>query len=155
MSEKVLKGRRVCKGKAEGEALVSQMPISFMTMMDAKTGVIQANGHDLEGMSVVGKILVFPIYRGSSADPYSFLELVRCKTQPKGIINVEATHISAVGAVMGNIPMMDKLDGNPLELIKTGDFVELDADQGIVKIRPRDSLTTYPENPALIREADT
>ena len=138
MREIVLKGRRVCKGKAEGEALVSQMPISFMTMMDAETGVIQANGHDLEGMSVVGKILVFPIYRGSSADPYSFLELVRCKTQPKGVINVHAINISAIGAVLANIPMIDKPDANPLELIKTGDYVELDADQGTVKVRPRD-----------------
>lgn len=138
MREIILKGRGVCKGKAEGEALVSQMPIGFMIMLNAETGVIHAKGHDLEGLSIAGKILVFPMYKGTSADPYSFLELVRCKTQPKGIINVHAIHISAVGAVISNIPMMDELDGNPLELIKTGDYVELDANQGVVKIRPRD-----------------
>jgi predicted aconitase with swiveling domain len=136
--ERILKGHRVCKGKAEGEALVSQMRIGFLGLINPETGVIQDKGHDLEGMSVAGKILVFPMGKGSAANTYTMLELVRCKTQPKGIINLQAVNPIAVGAVMGNIPMIDKLDGNPLELIKTGDYVELDADKGIVKIRSRD-----------------
>ncbi len=138
MREIILKGRKVSKGKAEGEALVSQMPIDFRGTINAETGVVRQSGHDLEGKSVPGKILVFPMYRGSSSAPYSFLELVRFKTQPAGIINVHTINVCAIGAILANIPMMDKLDGNPLELIKTGDYVELDADQGIVKIRSRD-----------------
>jgi hypothetical protein len=30
--------------------------------------------------------------------------------------------------------MVDKLEQNPLEMIKTGDTVEVDADRGIVKV---------------------
>ena len=55
----------------------------------------------------------------------------------------------------------EMLDGNPLELIKTGDYVELDADRGIVtvgthppqKIQPQGRTTpTFTTRPV---EADS
>ncbi|MFH1651581.1 MAG: DUF126 domain-containing protein [Chloroflexota bacterium] len=137
MSEIVLHGHCVSKGKVEGEALVSQMRIGFLGKFDTETGVLRDRGHDLDGVSVAGKILVFPMGKGSAANPYTMLELVRCGVPPKGIINVQAIHPIAVGAVMGNIPMIDKLDGNPVELIKTGDYVEMDAYTGTVRVIPR------------------
>jgi hypothetical protein len=45
--------------------------------------------------------------------------------------------IIAVGAAMGNIPLVDRLDKNPLEVIATGDHVRIDGDQGIVEITKR------------------
>jgi hypothetical protein len=50
---------------------------------------------------------------------------------------VEAEPIIAVGAAMGNIPLVDRLDKNPLEVIATGDHVKIDGDQGIVEITKR------------------
>ena len=47
---------------------------------------------------------------------------------------MRADPVVALGAIVSNIPMVDKLDSNPLELIKTGDYVKLDADRGIVKV---------------------
>ena len=134
MSEIILKGHKVAKGKAEGEALVSHEPISFMGGVNPETGVIIDKGHELEGISVTGKILVFPVGKGSSVGSYRLYEMMRCKTAPKGIINSRADPVVTVGAIFSNIPMVDRLDGNPLELIRTGDHVELDADQGIVRI---------------------
>lgn len=135
MGEIVLGGHKVAKGKAEGEALVSYKPISFTGGVDTETGVITDRESDIAGISIAGKILVFPVGKGSTLGSYRLLELVRCKTQPKGIINLRADPIIAIGAIISNIPMVDKLDGNPLESIKTGDFVELDADAGVVKVR--------------------
>jgi hypothetical protein len=43
------------------------------------------------------------------------------------------THIAA-GAALGNIPLVDRLDQNPLEVIRTGDWVRIDADKGIVAV---------------------
>jgi hypothetical protein len=40
----------------------------------------------------------------------------------------------ALGAIVSDIPMMDRLARNPLELIKTGDLVEVDADNGVVRL---------------------
>ena len=63
--------------------------------------------------------------------------MAKRKTAPVAMINVEAEPIIAVGAAMGNIPMVDRLDKNPLEVIATGDHVRMDGDQGIVEITKR------------------
>ena len=91
--------------------------------------------HELEGVSIAGKILVFPVGKGSTGASFMLYETVRCKTAPKGIINLRADPVITAGAIIGNIPYVDRLDGNPIELIKTGDYVELNADLGIVKVR--------------------
>jgi predicted aconitase with swiveling domain len=135
MDEIVLKGHKVAKGRAEGEALVSHEPISFLGGVDSETGLIIEKNHELEGVSVTGKILVFPVGKGSTLGSYRLYEMARNKTHPRGIINVRADPVITVGAIISNIPMVDDLDGNPMKLIKSGDYVQLDADQGIVKIR--------------------
>ena len=35
---------------------------------------------------------------------------------------------------MANIPMVDKLDKDPLQVIETGDHVKLNADEGMVEV---------------------
>ena len=134
MGEMLIKGCKVSKGKAEGEALVSPQPISFMGGVSPESGIVVEKGHCLEGISITQKILVFPVGKGSTVGSYRLYEMTRNKTQPKGIINLRADPVVAAGAIISEIPMMDRLDENPLELIKTGDYVEIDADQGIVKI---------------------
>jgi len=62
------------------------------------------------------------------------------KTAPLAMINVEAEPIIAVGAAMGNIPLVDRLDKNPLEVIATGDHVRIDGDQGIVEITKKETV---------------
>jgi len=141
MGEIILKGHKAAKGKAEGEALVSDKPFCFLFQVDTKTGVVIQKGNDWEGVSLAGKILVFPIGKGSTASSYVLYEMVRRGTQPKGIINLKADPVIVVGALLSNIPMVDKLDGDPVELIKTGDWVEIDADNGIVKVRSRESVS--------------
>ena len=139
MTEIILKGHRVVKGKAEGEALVSHEPISFVVGVNSETGVVVEKNHELEGVSIAGKILVFPTGKGSTGGSFVLYETVRCKTAPKGIINLRADPVVTVGAIIGNIPLVDRLDGNPLELIKTGDYVKLDADQGVVRVIRRNN----------------
>jgi predicted aconitase with swiveling domain len=138
MGEMILHGHKVVKGKAEGEALVSHQPFGFFGELDPSTGVVIGKRHEWDGMNIAGKILVFPAGRGSSACAYALYEAARCGTHPKGIINLRADPVTAVGAILSNIPVIDKLDGNPIELIKNGDHVELDADRGIVRIRSRE-----------------
>lgn len=50
------------------------------------------------------------------------------------MINVQAEPIIAAGAAIGNIPLGHRLDQNPLEVIRTGDWVRIDADKGIVEV---------------------
>lgn len=137
MSDIVLKGHKVAKGKAEGEALVAHQPFCFLHQVDMTTGVVIQKGNEWEGTSLAGRILVFPMGKGSTASSSVLLELTRLGIQPKGIVNISADPVLVVGAIISNIPMVDKLDGNPVELIKTGDWVELDADNGTVRVRSR------------------
>ena len=135
MGEIILKGHKAAKGKAEGEALVSDKPFCFLFQVDTKTGVVIQKNNDWEGISLAGKILVFPVGKGSTATSYVLYEMARRGTQPKGIINLIADPVVVAGAILSNIPMVHKLDSNPIELIKTGDYVELDADNGIVRVK--------------------
>ena len=55
-----LHGRTIYQGTAEGEALVTSMGISFFGGVDPDTGIVVEKGHQLEGQSISGKVLVFP-----------------------------------------------------------------------------------------------
>ena len=51
-----LTGRKIFKGKAKGEALVTSDSISFYGGVDPENGVVVEKGHELEGVSINDKI---------------------------------------------------------------------------------------------------
>lgn len=136
----VLKGRKVIGGVAEGEAVVTKQPVSFLGGVNPDSGMVVEKGHEIEGKSITKKIFVFPHGKGSTAGPYIIYAMSKRKTGPAGMINVEAEPIIAVGAAMGNIPMVDELDKNPLEVIGMGDHVRIDGDRGIVEITKKEEV---------------
>ncbi len=105
-----LRGRVVIEGQAEGKALVSDEPIGFLGGVDPDTGLVVEKGHSLEGRSVAGRILVFPTGKGSTVGSYVIYRLARAGLAPKAIINAESEPIVAVGALLANIPMVDRVD---------------------------------------------
>lgn len=118
-----LKGRIIYRGKAEGEALVTSMPISFYGGVDPNTGVILEKGHELEGQRVKDKILVFPQGKGSTVGSYTLYRMKKNNTAPAAMINKETETIVAVGAIISEIPFVDKID---LSKIKKGDTVKVE-----------------------------
>lgn len=134
-TETIIKGHKAAKGKAAGEALVSDKPFCFLFQVDTKTGVVIQKGNDWEGISLKDRVLVFPRGKGSTASCYVLYEMARRGTHPAGIINLTADPVLVTGAIISNIPMIDQPDKNPIELIKTGDHVEVDADTGTIRVR--------------------
>jgi predicted aconitase with swiveling domain len=130
----ILKGRKVMGGKAEGEALVSTEPVSFYGGVDPITGCITEPGHCCCGENITGKVFVFPIGKGSTVGSYVIYRMKKLGTAPAAIINVETEAILATGCVISDIPLVDKLDQDPIEVIKTGMLVRVEADEGIVEI---------------------
>ncbi len=124
-----LKGRIIYRGKAEGEALVTSMPISFYGGVDPNTGVILEKGHELEGQSVKDKILVFPQGKGSTVGSYTLYRMKKNNTAPAAMINKETETIVAVGAIISEIPFVDKID---LSKIKKGDTVKVENENVII-----------------------
>ena len=118
-----LEGRIIYKGKAEGQALVTTQPISFYGGVDPNTGIILEKGHELQGQSVKGKILVFPQGKGSTVGSYTLYRMKKNGTAPAGMINKECETIIAVGAIISEIPCVDKID---ITKIKTGDNIKIE-----------------------------
>lgn len=135
-----LRGRKIISGQAEGEAIVTKELVSFLGGVDPDKGTIVERGHELEGQSITNKIFVFPRGKGSTSGPYVIYKMAKRKTAPSAIINVNAEPIIAVGAAMGRIPMVDRLDQDPLEVIKTGDHVKVDGDLGVVEVTKRENI---------------
>ena len=118
-------GRIIFKGVAEGEALVTNQPISFYGGVDPNTGEVIEKGHELQGKSVKGKILVFPNGKGSTVGSYTLYRMKKNGTAPAGMINKECETIVAVGAIISEIPCVDKID---ISSIKTNDRVKIVSD---------------------------
>ena len=117
-----LKGRIISKGIGEGEALATSQPISFYGGVDPNTGEIIEKGHELQGKNVKGKILVFPNGKGSTVGSYTLYRMKKNGMAPAGIINKECETIVAVGAIISEIPCVDKVD---ISEIKTGDSIRI------------------------------
>jgi predicted aconitase with swiveling domain len=120
-----LKGRLISKGKGEGEALVTTQPISFYGGVDPNTGVVIEKGHELQGQSVRGKILVFPTGKGSTVGSYTLYRMKKNGTAPAAIVNRECETVVAVGVIISEIPCVDKID---ISKIKTGTKVYIEND---------------------------
>lgn len=119
-------GRVIKEGKAEGLALVSREPIGFFGGVDPQTGIVVEPGHELEGESVAGRILVFPTGKGSTVSSYILYRLRKAGLAPAGIINAESEAIVAVGAIIAEIPMVDQV---AIEEIRSGDLVTIDGER--------------------------
>lgn len=117
-------------GIAEGRALVSAAPIGFFGGVDPESGIVLDPGHPLQGRTVAGSVLVFPTGRGSTVGSYTLLRLQRSGHAPVAIVNAESEAIVAVGAIIADIPMVDRVD---IAAIQDGDWVTIDGDTLVVR----------------------
>ena len=125
-----LRGRSICRGKVEGEALVSRMGISFFGGVDPDTGIVVERGHDLEGQCVRGKVLVFPTGKGSTVGSYTLYRLKRGGCAPAAIVNAQCETITAVGCIISEIPCVDHV---PIEQFVSGVRLMVDGEAGTVE----------------------
>jgi predicted aconitase with swiveling domain len=126
-----LQGRKIYKGNASGEALVTSQGISFYGGVDPETGIVVESGHELEGQCITDKVLVFPMGKGSTVGSYSMYWMHKANTAPSAIINKQIDTIVAVGCIISEVPCVDQID---IEKIKTGDQVTVIGEEGLVEI---------------------
>lgn len=129
----IIKGHTIKGGKAEGEALVARTPFSFIGYFDVLTGNVVGD-HDLKGHNVVDKILVFPTGMGSTGGAGIVHTGKIIGTAPAGLVCIEAEPTIALAAILNNIPMVDRLEQNLVDQIQNGDYVKLNADEGIIEV---------------------
>lgn len=130
----VLRGRKVVGGCAEGEALVTKDRISGWGGIDPRTGTVIETRHELRGVSFAGKVLVYPGAKGSSGWSSQFHVARLAGKAPLAMVFNEMTTKIALGAVVADTPAVTDFDQDPLKVIETGDWVKVDADNGIVEV---------------------
>jgi len=127
-----LKGRKIYKGVAQGEAIVTKDGISFYGGVDPDTGKVVEVGHELEGQSITGKILVFPTGKGSTVGSYTLYRMKKNNTAPAAIVNEQIDTIIAVGCIISEIPCVDKID---VKKFKTGQKMVVNGSEGTVEVK--------------------
>jgi len=132
-----LKCHKIVGGYGEGEALVSHEPICFY-LTDPKTGVVREKNHELAGKNLANKVLVFPSGKASSVVQIDGLfKLASHNVAPKAMIVKDVETVLVVSAFLVKVPLVDRLEKDPFEIIHTGDFVKVDAEKGKVTVTKR------------------
>lgn len=131
---KRIKGRVISKGLASGSALVTDAPLSFLGGVDPTTGEIIDPRHDLYGCSVARRVLTFPMGKGSTVGSYVIYQLKKRGVAPAAIINEVSDTIIAVGAIISDIPLIDKLEIDVTSAIKTESNVLVNCFEGFVEV---------------------
>ena len=81
------------------------------------------------GTCIAGQVLVFPYGKGSTVGSYVLYALSRNGHAPSAIVNAEAEAIIATGAIISEIPMIDRINV-PLTRLKNGTCVTVDGSRG-------------------------
>ncbi len=125
----IVTGRTIMSGRATGEVVRLDEPLSFLGGVDGSTGDLRVGN----GGNVAGKVLVFPKGKGSTVGSFVMYDLMVHGVAPAAIINETAETIVATGAVISSIPMVDSVPS--IGIFRDGDTVTVDATSGTVEIQ--------------------
>ncbi|HJH29688.1 MAG TPA: DUF126 domain-containing protein [Methanosarcinaceae archaeon] len=134
MGTKKIGCRSISRGVAQGRVLISHDAISFLGNVDPKTGIVVEQEHDLYGKSIKDMVLVFPHGKGSTVGSYVLYQLSKNGVAPSAMINIESEPIVAVGAIISDIPLVDRMEIDPYEVLKNDTLVKIDSQTGYVEI---------------------
>jgi len=130
-----IKCKGVVKGVAEGEALVMKNSFAFMGDVDMASSEIIARDHEHYGKKIAGKIMIYPETKGSSGGCVVLISLAKLGLEPAAIVNIKMADYNLVeGAILARIPLACLPESDPTEIIRTGDRVRLDAQNGWIEL---------------------
>jgi predicted aconitase with swiveling domain len=137
VGERVIRGRAVVAGVAEGEALVTGEALSFWGGYDFHTGEIIDKHHPLAGVRAAGRILAVPFSKGSSTTTAVLLEAVRAGTAPAAIVTTGTDAFFALASIVADV-MYGKpfpviaLDAADFARLTTGERLAIDV-SGVIR----------------------
>ncbi len=126
-----VRARPIASGKARGVALVHPQPFSFVGGAEPVGGALLDGSGGATGERIAGRVFAFPHGKGSTVGSYVLYGLAKRGSGPAAIVNAKAEAIVAVGAILGGIPMVDRVD---VAGLRSGDRVTVDADRGILEL---------------------
>lgn len=131
MAERVIAGRPLVQGTAEGEALVTNEALSFWGGYDFHTGEIIDKHHPLAGVCAAGRILAVPFSKGSSTTTAVLLEAVRAGTAPAAILTTGVDSFFALASIVADVMYAKSfpviaLEPDDFTVLRTGMRVTVD-----------------------------
>ena len=113
---------------------MTDVPITFLGFVNRNTGVIEEEGHPLNGQSMANKILIFPKGSGSTVAPYVLLGLFYNGNGPIAIINTDLDQQTIPACSLLGIPYAHSFDDNPCQTVNNGEKIKLKLENGEVKL---------------------
>lgn len=119
---RMIEGKALVAGEANGLALVTNEPLSFWGGYDQWTGEIIDRRHPLSGENAKGKVLVVPASRGSSTTTAVLLEAIRNGNAPAAIVVSCVDRFFALASIVA-----DEMYARPIPVIALSetDFASL------------------------------
>jgi predicted aconitase with swiveling domain len=128
------KGRIINGGNVAGQAVVLDVPFSFIGDFDPDTGKIMIPKHPMIGESIAGKILICPTGKGGTIAPFVAYEAKEKGNAPVAILCQEADPILCESALAINIPILDSLGEAFFRFIETGQAVSIENGEVSVEV---------------------
>ena len=134
MGTKIIQRTPVVPGRAQGEALVTDEPLSFWGGYDHHTGQITDRRHPLSGVIASGRVLAVPFTRGSSTTTAVLLEAVRAGTAPAAILTTGVDSFFALASIVA-----DEMYARPIPVVAVSpeDFASLRSRSSSARISER------------------
>jgi predicted aconitase with swiveling domain len=128
--------RGIVKTSGNGEALVSSDPISFY-LVAPETGIVVEKGHCLEGVSIAGKVLIFPNGKGSSVVEIGGMHhLSKNGNLPQALIVERIDTVLVTAAVLLRVPLVDRVKKKDRERLQSGDHLIVNSHEDVILWTP-------------------
>lgn len=134
MTHRVLFGRGAIPGVAEGIALVSRESIQGWSGLDQNTGMVIEKGHPFEGRTIKDAVLILPGGKGSNGWSIQFHSAKVAGIGPIAFVFPRMDSRTGVTAAVMCVPVVTDLKEDVFGIIKTGDWVRVDGDQGTIEV---------------------
>ena len=133
MLKHTIQARPIVKGRVEATALVCRNAFSFMGDVDMDTGVIIAKGHEHEGQTIAGKVMIYPETKGSSGGCIVLMTLAKQGKQPAAIVLEKPADPNIVeGAILAGVSMVCEPEEDLIAAVPNGAMVTVDGTTGDV-----------------------
>jgi len=127
----------IVKGFAEGETLISNTPINFLTMIDAENGEFKDLNHHLYGRTFRDKIFVFPYSVGSSVGAYVLYSLKKKSAAPLAVVCSSKMDITTASAcAISNIPAVHLTHTSSIDALRNSRALNVDGEREQILVYP-------------------
>jgi hypothetical protein len=126
--------QKVSAGTATGDVLISRDDICFF-LVEPETGILKEKGHDLEGKTLAGKVLVFPSGKGSAVvQDEGLFAMKAAGNMPAALIIDKPDTVLVFGAIVLGLPVVNNVEPAANAFLRDNIRAVVDADAGQITI---------------------